>query len=359
MSDIFETYLKSQETKNSYRYVWNIFLEYLKTSEEKILSLERKEQEEKIVKYVNFLKEQKRAPTTIKLRLSVLQFAFSMNDVILNWKKLKRMTPERVKPSGMDTWSDSEIREMIKVAGTVRNRTMIYFFASVGCRITAFTELKIKDIEDFEDCICVMIYSGFPEEYPSFLTPEATKMLKYYLKIRKDRGEKLEPESPLFASEAVVNKIDVTKQMPRPLSKQAATHAFNRIFKKFPNSRTKTGFRYNIQVTHGFRKWQATKLKLKIDVHHSISERLLGHKAGLDSNYFVTNSREAKLQLFEAFKKCIPDLTIDKTETIQKAEQYRHELDKLKTKYDDLLKSFKMIANGIEENHLFDANSVD
>ena len=37
------------------------------------------------------------------------------------------MVPERVKPSAADTWSNSEIRDMIKIAGIIRNRTMIYF----------------------------------------------------------------------------------------------------------------------------------------------------------------------------------------------------------------------------------------
>ena len=40
----------------------------------------------------------------------------------------------------------------------------------------------------------------------------------------------------------------------------------------------------------------------------------------MDSNYFVTNSKEAKLELFEAFKKCIPDLTLDKSHMIEQNE---------------------------------------
>ena len=63
--------------------------------------------------------------------------------------------------------------------------------------MTAMTDLKLKDIEEFEDCRCVMIYSGYPEEHTSFLTPEATKMLKHYLKIRVDREEKLTRVSTL------------------------------------------------------------------------------------------------------------------------------------------------------------------
>lgn len=314
MTDIFDIYLKTEATKTSYRYCWNRFLKYLNISEEELFSLNGKQQEEKIIPYTNYLKGLKRSPTIIKVRLDVIKFAFSMNDIVLNWVRLKKLVPEKVKPTGVDTWNDSEIREMIKCAGSVRNRALIYFFCSIGCRVSAMTEIKLKDIEYFEDCMCIMIYAGYPEEYPSFLTPEATRMVKHYLKTREERGEILTPKTPLLASEAVIHKREYGDGIAKLMTKQSTTSMFENIFSKFPNSRTKQGFRYNIQVTYGFRKWQATKLKLKIDVKHSISERLVGHKAGLDSNYFVTNSRESKMQLFEALKKCIPDLTLDESE---------------------------------------------
>ena len=38
-----------------------------------------------------------------------------MNDVILNWSKLKKMVPEKVKPTGGDTWTVQEIREILKL----------------------------------------------------------------------------------------------------------------------------------------------------------------------------------------------------------------------------------------------------
>ena len=90
MADIFDTYLKAKSTKESYRYIWKIFLKYLKISEKEILNLDRKGQEQKIIDYVAFRKNENRSPTTINLRLNIIQFAFSMNDIVLNWKKLKK-----------------------------------------------------------------------------------------------------------------------------------------------------------------------------------------------------------------------------------------------------------------------------
>jgi len=202
--------------------------------------------------------------------------------------------------------------------------------------------IKLKDIEYFEDCMCIMIYSGYPEEYPSFVTPEGTKIIKHYLKYRENKGEKLTSESYLWANRS-----------GRKMTVESMRMVLSRIYKNFPNSRVKTGYRYNIQTTHGFRKWQATKLKLKIDLHHSISERLLGHKAGLDSNYFVTNSKEAKLQLFEAFKECISDLTLDKSQVLEYVEDYKKEIQELKIQRDALLKSMETVSAGIEKLHEF------
>ena len=133
MTDIFDTYLKTETTKSSYRYCWKLFLKYFNISEE-IFSLDRKQQEQKIVDYANHLKELKRAPTTIKTRLDVIKFTFSMNDVVLNWVKLKKLVPEKVKPTGADTWSDSKIREMIKCAGSVRKSScLLFLFCWMSC----------------------------------------------------------------------------------------------------------------------------------------------------------------------------------------------------------------------------------
>ena len=168
--DIFETYLKTQASKDTYRYNWNgLILKTLNISEKKILSLSQKDQEKKVIEYVNYMKKNGKAPTTISLRLNVMEFVFSMNDIILNWKKLKKMAPEKVKPTGTDTWKDQELRDMIKVAGSIRNRALVYFFKDIGCRVAAIPDLKIKHIEDFEDCLCVMIYADTIYEYPSLV----------------------------------------------------------------------------------------------------------------------------------------------------------------------------------------------
>jgi integrase len=317
MADIFDTFLKTEASIETYRFIWNSIQKTLNKSEDKLLALPPKELEKQVIEYVSILKKENKAPTTIQLRLTAFEFVCSMNDILLNWKKLKKMIPEKIKPTGSETWKDQDIRNMVKHAGSKRNITIVYCFASLGPRVQALADVKIKDITFIEDCTLVMLYAGTPYEYPAFITPEGTKALKHYL----DSRDNLTPESPLLA-----HVYDNGKHLS-VISIQAI---MIRILSKFPNSRKKinpkVNERYNIQITHGFRKWQATKLKLKIDVHHSISERLLGHKAGLDSNYFVTHGEDARKQLFEAFKKCIPDLTLDKSEMIEEVQANQKKL---------------------------------
>ena len=92
MTDVLDLYLKSKATKKTYRYVWNrLFLKQIGIAEKKLLGMNPKQQEQKIIDYVSFLKEENLAPTTIRLRLAVMEFVFSMNDIMLNWKKLRKM----------------------------------------------------------------------------------------------------------------------------------------------------------------------------------------------------------------------------------------------------------------------------
>ena len=79
-------------------------------------------------------------------------------------------------------------------------------------------------------------------------------------------------------------------------------------------SRNKMGNRYNIQIAHGFRKRFATVVKLNNKISYSVSERLLGHKAGEDSSYFRPTIKQ---ELFGEFRKIIPDLTVDDSERLR------------------------------------------
>ena len=53
-------------------------------------------------------------------------------------------------------------------------------------------------MQKIDDCYYVTLYSEEKEEYISFLTPECSRMYEQYLQTRRNEGETLSPQSPLF-----------------------------------------------------------------------------------------------------------------------------------------------------------------
>jgi len=82
-----------------------------------------------------------------------------------------------------------------------------------------------------------------------------------------------------------------------------------------------------LAVCTGFRKRFNTILKSNPNVAYAIGERLMDHKNNLESNYL----RPTREQMFESFKKIIPDLMIDQTKKqalkIEKLEQEKSEIE--------------------------------
>lgn len=152
------------------------------------------------------------------------------------------------------------------------------------------------------ECKAVWIYADDKEEYWAFLTPESSKAIDDYLKERTDDGEVITDESPLFRT--LYSRENV--QNPKPLAIQSARCIIFRLIKQARIQRRKIGFAYDIQADHGFRKRFNTIMKLNLEVNSNITEKLMGHKKGLDGVYF-TPTRE---QCFEEFKKSMNELMI-------------------------------------------------
>jgi len=232
-----------------------------------------------------------------------------MNDKNLNFKKLKKMYPERKKKSGFRAWSTEDINAILRQAVKKRQRALVLFLASTGCRVGAIENLMITHLSQMENgSKSVLFYEGSNEEYFGFLTPEANKALEEYLEERRKDGEKIELESPVFRAEYRLG-IEKVKSM----TGIACMCQIFRLIAKSGVSRTKTGNRYDVQGDHGFRKWFNSILKSNDSVNSNWAEKLLGHKNGLDGVY-LTNDKD---KAFNEFKKHVSNLTIDPTERLR------------------------------------------
>ncbi|MGQ0794874.1 MAG: tyrosine-type recombinase/integrase [Nitrosopumilaceae archaeon] len=302
----FENAIKSESTRKSYRYQLQKFLGWAKVPEaDGLLKLSDSDLELLLEDYL-FYKKTRISPNSIPLIFSPLELFFGMNDKNVNFKKLRKMFPAKVKRSGYAAWSNEDARKILDGAKGYRNKALVHVLASTGCRLGAIPTLKVGHVSDMQGgCKAILLYEGSNEEYYGFLTPEASKALDEYLERRKQDGEKVGIESPLFRLHYRIGSAKV-----EPLNMIALQATMVNIMKYARPKRHKVGIRYNIQLDHGFRKRFATIIKMDKKISWAVGEKLLGHKTYLDAEYF----NPTKENLFAEFQKVVFNLTIDDSE---------------------------------------------
>ena len=346
---LFEESLKSEHTKKQYRKHLDQFLEFTKLKDyESILQLEPKMIQELLEDYLFYLKKTVKNSNNVQPKFPGVKHFLEMNDVLINWKKIYKMFPEKTKTPEYRTWTTKEIQSMLNATTSLRNKAIIHFMASTGSRIGVFEhQLRLKHLKNMEGgCKAVLLYAGTKEEYWSFLTPEASKMLDEYLERRRRDSEHLDEESPVFRENYT---IGIAKA--QSLSYSGVRSIVYRLVKRGKIERKKVGDRtYDVQIDHGFRKRFNTILKLKNEINSNIAEKILGHRNGLDGVYFVPSLDER----FNEFKKAIPDLTIDEAiklrEQLKAKEELLKKQDEKDTRVEDLTKRLSDVERILKSN---------
>ena len=272
------------------------------------------------------------SPNSIPTMYYGIELFFSMNDVTLNMKKLRRMFPAKVKRSGDKPYTTDNIQKILSVTRYKRDRAFILFLVSTGARVGVMDDLKLKHIEEIGNgCKSVLMYANYEEEYYGFLTPEASAAMDEYFAERQEDGEKLTPESPVFRT--TWSKGVITQ---KPLTVTGAKNIIYRALKHARIKRNKIGNNYDVQLDMGFRKRFNTILKLNNDVNFNIAEKLMAHKRGLDGAYL----KPTRDQCFYEFSKAISELTVSSEERqklkIEQQEKQISDFEKQQNEIDDL-----------------------
>ena len=323
---IFNHAISSEATKKCYLNEVKRFKEFYKIRDyDSLTTMEPKELQIMIEDYI-MQRKGKVERSSLSHSLSALDLFFSMNDVILNFKKSKKLIPKQeTKQSGMKAYTVDEVSELIQSCKTFVHKVIINVMASSGVRAGFVEDLKIKHLKDMPlNCKAITVYADTVYEYTTFMTPEASAKLEQYFTWRKKKGEVLTPESFVFITEK--------RKCFTPLG---LSTLLNRLVKNTTIVRTKTHKnRYDIMSAHGLRKFFDTTLKLNQNLNPSVVERLLSHKSKairLDSSYF----RPRENDLFEVYQKAIPSLTIDKSSRLEfELEENKERLEKLENSKD-------------------------
>ncbi|MEX1053417.1 MAG: tyrosine-type recombinase/integrase [Nitrosopumilaceae archaeon] len=346
----FENAIKSKETLRVYKHSLDEFLIFTKAkSLDSIINYPTSKIQQILKDWVINLKSKKLKASTIRPKLAAVELFLDMNEVVYFKRIIHKMIPSDDEKQGGDvSYTNEDINRMLEVSSKNRTRALIHFLASTGARPSGIIDpvLKVKHLEDMPDgCKAVKIYDESKQGYYAFLTPEASKALKLYFDSRKTNGEKLNNESPVFASIIDTNKAKLKYDY---LTRNNLYVTLSNVIKKAGIQRIKKGKRYDKALSYGFRKRFNTILKLNNDVNSNIAEKLMAHKRGLDSSY-LTPTRD---ECFAEFSKAIPQLTIDQSERLKvEKESLKKELsdkEKLVQKVKDLEENMNMMQDKMQ-----------
>ena len=111
--------------------------------------------------------------------MAAIRHACEINDVVLNWKKIKKFIRSSQKTgneiAGKDRgYTHAEIQKIIQHCDQ-RIKTCFLILASTGIRIGALGPMKLRDLERIDDLYKIIVYSGEKERYIRLQHPKQLK----------------------------------------------------------------------------------------------------------------------------------------------------------------------------------------
>lgn len=300
---MFHTAIKTEATKVQYDYHLEKFRKYFIIKDyESLLKIPPKRSQEMVEDYIISLKSKNLARGTIKNPICALELFYSMNDIILNFKKIRKMLPEQKKAGGGKPYSTEQVQAMLKAFSNDSTfHALTLFMSASGVRSGFSEELKMRHLTDLKNgCYSVLVYADTKDEYMTFIHQEAVKSLENYFEYRRKQGESLGPDSWVFC-----NKEDCS----RPLSSKTITHRFDFKFRNILDCGKKIGNRYEIEIVYGLRKRWNTIMKNNSDIDKSFVEKMFAHTVktfSLDTVYHKPDIEK----LFSEYQKGIRELMI-------------------------------------------------
>ncbi len=334
LSRLMQTFLysiKSKETQKLYQILIGYFEKFQNKKIEDLLKLDTKVIEEILIRYIIHMRDRNLSYASINSRLAPIATFLSLNDVIVNKKKLKRFMGEHDRTIKDEAYTHEDLSKMFQHA-TFRTRLLISIYSSTGIRKGAIIDLKLKHLEKIENLHLYKftIYENTKEEYVTFCTPECATLIDQYIQKRQGAGERITQDSYLIRNEFdfVYSRKKIVKKTSIPtlnivMNKLLFECELRKV--NHPTEFSKSYQRHSKASFHAFRKYFNTCLA-NCDVNVTIKEMLMGHSVGLDDAYFRPNEK----QLLAEYSKAINELTINEENRL------RTELDVLKEKQDKI-----------------------
>ncbi len=331
--------LRAAESKRQYPRRLKVVLDYLKKkSELKCSTLDEQCKEfimktrenpkwanNQLMQFVLFQKQRVESgeivSTTIRNYIKAAKLFLEMNfDVpLVNWKRITKSLPAPKNASNDRAPSLAELKILMAYPDR-RIKPIILCMISGAFRIGAWNYLKWKHVTPIKSektgkiiSAKMNIYFGEPEEYYSFITPEAYDALEEYIMFRKNSGENITGESWLIRDVWATTDFDTFKnstlglvKYPKKLKSSGIKSLIERamraqgLAKPLPNGVKRREWKSG----HGYRKFFKTRAEQVMKPANV--ELLSGRDIGVSQSYYKPTNHE----LMEDYIKAIPILTI-------------------------------------------------
>ncbi len=330
----FKMALKSKEVQRQYPNLLGRFFDFCKFEgaivEEKAINFfefakckSQEEIEDLIIRFILFQKERidKKEITSGTLRnyTKAIKLFCRMNRLNITWDVISSSLPKVKQYANDRIPTIDEIKNLIAYPDR-RIKPIVLLSMSSGIRVGAWDYLNWKHIAPIKDekgsvlAAKLVVYSGEPEEYFTFMTPEAYDAIKEWMDFRSSFGEEITGESWILRN---------TWQKVKP--RYSHRIGLAKYPKQFKSTGVKTlvgralqiqGIRPKLDLTkgekkhdwktlHGFRKLFKTQTER---VMKSLNvEILMGHDIGLANSYYKPSERD----LLEDYLKAADLLTIN------------------------------------------------
>jgi hypothetical protein len=273
----------------------------------------------------------------------------------IDWDSIKDAMPRPKHYSNDRIPTIQELRKLIKFPDR-RIEAIVYTMCSSGIRIGAWEYLKWRHITPVQNdktgevvAAKIIVYAGTPEQYFSFITPEAYNSLKDWMDYRASYGEQITPESWIMRNNfrtAYVKRPEGggnngRGNKPRKMAVPTINRMLVRaLYEQGLRETLEEGTRrHEYKTAHSYRKYFKTRAEQSMNRLNV--EYLLGHTVGLNSNYY----RPTEQELITDYLKAVPVLTINgSNETLEKSlEQQEQESEKMKKRIEELTEEQKKL----------------
>ena len=322
--------LKAPDTRRQYPQRFKMFLDYLnlegalEKQARHFLSKARSNPqwaEESFMRFIGFqIDRTKRAEiseSTISNYYKATKLFCEMNNLILNWKRIRRGLPHGREAANDRAPTLEEIQRLVEYPDR-RIKSIIYTMASSGIRLGAWDYLRWKHVTSITNGLGeiitakLIIYAGDREEYYTFVTAEAYNSLKDWMDFRASYGEKITGESWVMRDLWQTTNIDYGAKLglatyPKKLKSSGIKRLIERaLWEQNLRHTLSPGMkRHEWKAAHGFRKFYKSRAE---QVMKPINVKItMGHDIGISASYYKPTERE----VLEDYLKAVDLLTIN------------------------------------------------